>query len=254
MGHTKCFGVSLASVVFASVTSLDIRLRVGMAVLLWATSPISGQERVVPNLLQARGIKEKGCGSSLNEKALALQEKGLDLSLIRGRNAEAITLLEEAVSLEPRLIPAYIQLTAFYNATENPKKSISLLTKAIDHCPHAPILHTLLATSLSRDGSYNSAIEHYAKARELGFEPDPSFFYNLGNSYYRIGDYDKALSNYREALKLDPNKLEALKNMVVAYQRKGDTKSARETAEILAKRDPGGEYAKWAIEALKRMK
>jgi len=54
-----------------------------------------------------------------------------------------------------------------------------------------------------RNGEYDKAIETYEKIMLDGYE-GTALFYNLANSYYRIGKLGYAILNYERALKLSP--------------------------------------------------
>ena len=54
-----------------------------------------------------------------------------------------------------------------------------------------------------RDGEYEKAIEEYSKLDDEGYL-GTSLFYNLGNSYYRIGKIGLSILYYERALKLSP--------------------------------------------------
>jgi tetratricopeptide (TPR) repeat protein len=55
-----------------------------------------------------------------------------------------------------------------------------------------------------RDGEYEKAIEEFNKLVDEGYL-GTSLFYNLGNSYYRIGKIGLAILYYEKALKLSPS-------------------------------------------------
>jgi len=46
-----------------------------------------------------------------------------------------------------------------------------------------------------------------------------SAHYNLGNVYFKIGNYHQAVASYKEALRLDPNDMEAKHNLELALRR-----------------------------------
>ena len=54
-----------------------------------------------------------------------------------------------------------------------------------------------------RNGEFNKAIEIYEKIRNDNYE-GTSLYFNLANSYYRIGKLGFAIINYERALKLTP--------------------------------------------------
>src|SRR5215471_13060878 len=45
---------------------------------------------------------------------------------------------------------------------------------------------------------------------------------NRGNAYVAKGDYDRAVEDYDQSIKLDPNYARAFNNRGVAYQKKGE--------------------------------
>lgn len=54
-----------------------------------------------------------------------------------------------------------------------------------------------------KDGRFNDAILLFEKISDSGYE-SREVYYNLGNSYYRTGNYPFAILNYERAKKLDP--------------------------------------------------
>lgn len=55
------------------------------------------------------------------------------------------------------------------------------------------------------------------------------YYYNAGVREYSAGNFDKAIYNYKEALKYRENDIDALYNLGATYYKKGDTKSSCET-------------------------
>jgi tetratricopeptide (TPR) repeat protein len=225
-------------------------------ILLAVLAPAAtAQERVVPPFKYEFEFKQEGCASNLKPEALELQRRGSDLFWVRGRTLEAVALLEKAVGLEPRLIGAYVNLGTFYALAQNsPGKSVTLLQGAVRHCPQTAALQFSLAEAYAAANQHQEAIKSYHKARELGLELAPSFFYNLGNSHVRLKEWDRAIENYREALSRDPKHLNARRNLAITYYQKGDRKSAIECAQELEKLDPNGKHGAWAREALVQIK
>ena len=55
-----------------------------------------------------------------------------------------------------------------------------------------------------KEGSYNKAIDEYKQLVDEGYS-GVALFYNLGNSYYRIGKIGYAILYYEKALKISPS-------------------------------------------------
>src|SRR4030081_1101415 len=77
------------------------------------------------------------------------------------------------------------------------------------------------------DGTFAKANQAYAEARfqeaAEGYESlvqaghwNAALFYDLGNAYYRLGSFGKAILNYERALTLDPRQPEADANLRLA--------------------------------------
>jgi len=72
------------------------------------------------------------------------------------------------------------------------------------------------ANKFYRSGDYENAIERYKELTEQGYE-GVSLFFNLGNSYYRIGKIGYAILNYERALKISPSDEDVQHNLSFAY-------------------------------------
>ena len=59
------------------------------------------------------------------------------------------------------------------------------------------------ANSAYEQGEWTSALDSYEQIAQQGLESAP-LYYNIGNVYYRLNEYGKAVLYYERALKLDP--------------------------------------------------
>jgi tetratricopeptide (TPR) repeat protein len=66
-----------------------------------------------------------------------------------------------------------------------------------------------------RNGEYDNSIEIYEELRHEGYE-GTSLYFNLGNSYYRIGKLGFAILNYERALKISPTDEDVKHNLAFA--------------------------------------
>lgn len=67
-----------------------------------------------------------------------------------------------------------------------------------------------------RKAEYDKAINLYLQLINSGYE-GTTLFYNLGNSYYRIGKLGFAILNYERALKISPSDEDVRHNLAFAY-------------------------------------
>ena len=66
-------------------------------------------------------------------------------------------------------------------------------------------------------GEFKEAIQGYESMVQSKQWSVP-LFYNLGNAYFRAGDYGRAILNYERALALDPRHPEAAANLALVRE------------------------------------
>lgn len=84
-------------------------------------------------------------------------------------------------------------------------------------------------------------------------EENVATIYNgLGYAYFVQDQYDLAIRNYKEALRLNPNYTKALNNLGHAYERKNLTTQALQTYEQVLESEPENSTAKRRAESLRK--
>ena len=66
-------------------------------------------------------------------------------------------------------------------------------------------------------GQFQEAIRDYESLVQAGQWNAP-LFYDLGNAYFRAGDFGRAILNYERALELEPQHAESVANIVLARE------------------------------------
>ncbi|MBU4055328.1 MAG: VWA domain-containing protein [Proteobacteria bacterium] len=102
-------------------------------------------------------------------------------------------------------------------------------------------------------GDYEAALKHFIDAQLK--EPDqPEIYYNIGNTYYKLGDFDAAWKNYSEALKSPDKEIreKTRYNMGNARFRKNQLKEAISEYEAALKLGPEDKQAKDNLELAKK--
>jgi Ca-activated chloride channel family protein len=166
-------------------------------------------------LLFAEMLLPEGAPSRRRSRAGAPFAPGASQSAL-ARSAAALLLLccAAAALASPRTGLREYQAGQFNRALEE-------FERALEKKPDDPRLRFNAGAAAYRDGRFDVAADHFAKAStapDLALQEDA--FYNLGNALYRRGeasgdpqkaiqDWESALQQYQHALKLNPNNADA---------------------------------------------
>ena len=96
------------------------------------------------------------------------------------------------------------------------KNSITLFGHALRVTKDNYIAHSNYGLSLFAEGKVEGAIKHYDKAIALGQSHAAEFYTNRGIAYGHLGQHQRSLEDYNEAIRLKPD-------LVVAYNNRGNT-------------------------------
>jgi tetratricopeptide (TPR) repeat protein len=103
---------------------------------------------------------------------------------------------------------------------------------------------------------FSQAVKLLQKATKIGGNVEPenrALIYNaLGYAHFAEEQYDLAIRNYKEALKLYPEYAIALNNLGNVYEKKQMTAKALETYEETLKIDPNNSVAKRRATSLRK--
>src|SRR5688572_3875703 len=97
--------------------------------------------------------------------------------------------------------------------------AVKELKEAIKQSPDWEDPRYVLALSLTELNRLKEAIEEYKKVIELAIKDEPKIlsYYNMGNAYADLGDYQNAIDSYQQAIKLDPTLSKPHNNLGLAY-------------------------------------
>jgi tetratricopeptide (TPR) repeat protein len=103
----------------------------------------------------------------------------------------------------------------------NYSEAISCYKKAVEIMPDMHEAWYNMGISYYNLGDYHKSISCYEKAVEI--KPDKhEAWYNMGNSHYNLGDYHKSISCYEKAVEIKPDMHEAWYNLGISYFNLGD--------------------------------
>lgn len=75
-----------------------------------------------------------------------------------------------------------------------------------------------------KKANYLNAIEMYNQAAQIS--EDSTLYNNIGIAYYMLKQYDKAIEQYQKSLKLNPNHVDSIVNLAMAYEVLGKSSEA----------------------------
>ncbi|HXI21759.1 MAG TPA: tetratricopeptide repeat protein [Gemmatimonadales bacterium] len=189
----------------------------------------------------------------------------------RGRNWEALELIDRALIRSPRFVDAHNHRGDVMRALGRPDEALGSYRHAITIAPGKPLGWSNLGNALQDLGRPDEAMRSYLEAiardadfgeahlnlgivlRQLGrvdealasFEaairvrPDyPPAHENLGNALRDLGRVDEAIESYRRAVALDPGFTRAFCNLGAALWQAGRFAEAAEALHVALDRDP----------------
>ncbi|MBN1197631.1 MAG: tetratricopeptide repeat protein [Candidatus Aminicenantes bacterium] len=109
--------------------------------------------------------------------------------------------------------------------------------------PQDAALQHNTAAAMYKLGKFQEALEEFSRVDpESRGVSRRDFHYNLGNTYFRLKQFDKALDHYKQALLQDPGDFDAKRNFELALQQLQQQKKQRQDPEQSPrdqKRKPG---------------
>lgn len=126
------------------------------------------------------------------------------IELSRERSSAARPHLEEAVTLKPDFTAALTLLAQLELQDGNIKKAIDRAESAALFEPSNPIMHFQVGILKFEDTDYRGAGESFARAVQLAPEYSNARYY-LGRVYYVLKDTERAIAEFTEVLRLNPD-------------------------------------------------
>jgi adenylate cyclase len=172
-----------------------------------------------------------------------IQIQGVQYGWLRSTRelwAEAMSLAESSVRLDPRSSFAF-SILAYVQAMEgNHEAALDAARKAVELNPYDMGARGVLGICHLVAGEHRQAIELFSMAAQRG-NSDPRYKWATLNafSHYLLGQYDASLSWAREALYSNPNHLQVLAIRAAALAQSGRSEEAAKAAETLLTNYPG---------------
>ncbi|MES2378284.1 MAG: hypothetical protein V4553_16960 [Bacteroidota bacterium] len=148
------------------------------------------------------------------------------------RYAEAITNLQQAISLSPGNIYARTTLMDVYQNTENWDALKALALQTLQLAPDNAETQKYLQAAETRKSKTDT------EAEQVKLSPTAEKYLTLSLAYYSAGRYRQCIDASANAIKLKPNFPEAYNNICAAYNRLGQWAKAIEFGEQGLKLNP----------------
>lgn len=117
----------------------------------------------------------------------------------------AVEYFIRTLSLNPKSVQTYINLSDIYFKNKSIIDAINLLENAVTIMPREIALKHYLSRFYLEDCRYDMALEQLFEILDID-EDNLDAFWDLGNVQFEMGDYDSAVANYETVLqKIDSN-------------------------------------------------
>ena len=117
---------------------------------------------------------------------------------------------------------------------------LTLWQDCVAKSPNKARPHNNLGLALGQKGEINEAISQYFEALQL--EPgNDEYYYNVGLAFSQKGNIDKAITYYREALRINPHQLKAHNNLGNIMLAEGKLDEAFTHYSVALQADPDNE-------------
>ena len=125
----------------------------------------------------------------------------------------AIECFEKAIKAEPKFFDAYYNLANVYLKLLNFEKSITYFKKAHNLKPNFIKALQGIGYSLMKNLEYENALEYFYKCLDKGDKNSEIYNY-IGICLNKMGKYEESIEYYCESLKLNPNNLHSIDNLL----------------------------------------
>jgi len=159
-----------------------------------------------------------------------------NLHLVRGNIEQAEAAYRKAIAIDPRFVPAYVNLADLYRTQKRDAESEKILREGLRAEPRAGALHEALGLALVRQGKKDAALAEFAAAVKA--QPDnPRHAYVYAVALDSAGRRAEAIRLLKATTKKRGDR-DALLALASFSLRAGDRAAAQEAIATLASINP----------------
>jgi tetratricopeptide (TPR) repeat protein len=160
-------------------------------------------------------------------KAATLYQRGVSLRMM-GKLGDAVNAFSEALKLNPDLAEAYFRRgICFFQMNEN-DLALADFKKASTLKYDEPRFRLWEGFTQAKLGDYHEAIRAYGDSISESDRYTPAYV-NRSLAYLMLGEFDKALSDIDEAIRLEPTESDHYFKRGVIYEKKGKLQEAADS-------------------------
>lgn len=148
-----------------------------------------------------------------------------------GAYDEAIEILNMAVKIDPKFVPAYNQIGLILFEADKKNESVEAFKNAIAIDPKNLNSRLGLGKTYSMITRNDLAVEQYLKAADLK-KNDPEILFKIALEYWYHQNLEKSKEYYNKVLEIDSSHTQAHLNLISVYERLEEWKKAIREIEI----------------------
>ena len=148
-----------------------------------------------------------------------------------GAYDEALEILNVAIKIDPKFVPAYNQIGLILFEADKKNESVEAFKNAIAIDPENLNSRLGLAKTYSMITRNDLAVEQYLKAADLK-KNDPEILFKIALEYWYHQNLKKSKEYYNKVLDIDPSHIQTHLNLISVYESLEEWKKAIREIEI----------------------
>jgi len=182
--------------------------------------------------LLKNGIEEYIAVQQSNAERPEAQSNLGGLYIALGEFDQAKSVLGRAIELNPRFVPAYVNLADLYRVLKDEINAEKTLRRALEVVPDSPVIHHVLGLTLFRQQRSEAAVNELRLAAQLD-SGNTRYVYVYAVALNSTGDPQRAIMILQGANAAHPDNIQILQALVSFHRDLGNQAAAKKYADKL---------------------